>query len=508
MTESIAGVRKRCAARLKALLLCIIFGTAFSGPLVAEVHTVHVNDGSVQGLVAALEEAAGHPPSDATVIILGGRFVFDVGQVLPAITYGNVTLLGGRSAAGITATDGWVGPMFDIGVDATVRLSNLEFSDIDLERPELISNRGELEIRQVQFRNNVGIGFCLTFGCRELAGRIITNWESGRLLMDGVSFVDSGAGGNGFIAGALLFNAGDAIVSNSQVYLSRFLHKPLFANEGTLQIDSASFFTRRWEYPMSLLFPLESDTTIANSIVVGFPPDWCASVRSLGFNLIDEEACTLDGAQDLVGIEADLIFAPVEANWNPQGKELLTHALEPLARSVAVDSGAPEYCTVGSLLGPGRLALDGDGDGVSGCDRGAVERVPATLARGGVNGLFYNPDADGHYVYIAETTYTTMVMWTTFDNQGRQAWVFGIGDEISPSGRLVTDAWINRNGAVRLDGTLKPANAVPWGRLEVRMQSCNRGRLIFDSDQPGFGSGEFPIRRLAVVDQLECVEAP
>lgn len=484
---------------------------AIAGPVLAETQTVHVGDGSVPDLVAALEEAAARPPSDATVIILSGKFVLQFGQSIPTILDGDITIRGGPSAAVITAGERWEGPLFDIGENARLQLANLEFSDITLLPDELIANRGRLEIQSVQFSNNVGINFCLSRHCPQLAGRIITNHESGHLTMDRVSFVDSGAGGNLidiFNFGALLRNLGDAMLSNVQVYLSSSLQVAPFANEGSLQIVNGSFYSRGAALQRPLLGSVGGTNTLANSIVAGFSTEWCDAVQSLGHNLVDNSDCPLSGENDLVGVDADLIFVPVEANWNPQGKELLTHALEPLARSVAVDSGGVEYCTAGSLLGPGRSALDGDGDGVAGCDRGAVERVPATLAKGGINGLYYNPNADGHYLYIAATTFTTMVMWTTFDNQGRPAWVFGIGGEVSPGGVLLTEAYINRNGAVRLDGSLKPAIAFPWGRLEVRMQSCNHGRLIFDSDQPGFGNGEFQFRRLAVVDQLECVDAP
>lgn len=509
MTERMAKGINRGSLKFHVLVLCTCIGIASSDLLLAETFTVHVGNGSVPDLVAALEQALEHPPSDSTVIVLGGTFRMRFGQSLPAIVDGDIAIKGGASAAVFTAEERWPGPLLEIGESARLQLANLEFSDITLLPDELIANRGRLEIQSVQFSNTVGINFCLTHHCAQLAGRIVTNHEGGQLTMDRVSFVDSGAGGNlidRFSFGGLLRNLGDASLSNVQVYLTTGLQVAPFANEGTLGIVNGTFYSRQPVPGTTLVGSVSGSSTMANSIAVGFSAEWCDAVQSLGHNLVDHPDCALNGRNDLVGIEADLIFVPVEAKWNPQGREVLTSALEPLAGSVAVDSGAAEFCTGGSLLGPKRRALDGDGDGVAGCDRGAVERVPATLDKGGINGLYYNSDSDGHYVYIAETTYATMVMWTTFDRQGRQAWVFGIGDGVSADGRIVTEAWINRNGAVRPDGTLKPANAQPWGRLEVRMQSCNQGRLIFDSDQPGFGRGEFPIERLAIVDQVECVE--
>jgi hypothetical protein len=252
----------------------------------------------------------------------------------------------------------------------------------------------------------------------------------------------------------------------------------------------------------------DGTTTMANSIVSGYSGEFCDQVQSLGHNLVDDSACTFSAAGDITGQPARLIWAPAQVNWNPQGREVLTRVLEPLADSPAVDSGRASDCAAGSLLDSQRNVMDGDGDGATACDRGAVERVPSTLREGGVNGLYYNPAADGHYVYIAETTHNTMVMWTTFDASGRQAWIFGIGKDIRQSGRIVTDAYINLNGSVSLDGDIEAAEAEHWGTLEVRVSSCNQGRVIFSSDVPGFGSGEFQIRRLAYVEQAECVEGP
>jgi hypothetical protein len=252
-------------------------------------------------------------------------------------------------------------------------------------------------------------------------------------------------------------------------------------------------------------------TEIGNSIVSGFDADWCGDVESLGHNLVDNPDCTFNSDGDIVGQPADMLFVPVEADWNPGGREVLRHALVPLAESRAIDSGGPYACSSGGLVSQLRNPDDGDGDGISACDRGAVERIPSTVDKGGINGLYFNPDADGHYVYIAETTHNTMVMWTTFDSRGKQAWIFGIGDEVTPSGGLVgfllpTDAYINLNGKVRLDGTLKPAESLPWGTITVRMTSCNQGRLIYESNRPGFGSGQFEFERLAFINQVGCVE--
>ena len=114
-------------------------------------------------------------------------------------------------------------------------------------------------------------------------------------------------------------------------------------------------------------------------------------------------------------------------------------------------------------------------------------------------------EADGHYLYVLETDFTTLVVWTTFDADGNQAWVYGTGELID--GRsVIADTYINRNGGYSIDGEIVESESERWGRLEVDMTSCTAGLVAFYSDLPKFGRGQFPIERLAYVKQLGCVD--
>ncbi len=143
-----------------------------------------------------------------------------------------------------------------------------------------------------------------------------------------------------------------------------------------------------------------------------------------------------------------------------------------------------------------------------------IDAPPAVkLSEGGITGLYYDPDADGHYVYVLETDYTTLIVWTTFDADGNQAWVYGTG-ELKNGNSVVANAYINRNGRVSLDGNIDPAQEEHWGWLRVDMTSCGEGVVSFHSDLPEFGSedlpefgsGQFPIERLAFAKQIGCAE--
>ena len=100
------------------------------------------------------------------------------------------------------------------------------------------------------------------------------------------------------------------------------------------------------------------------------------------------------GADHLVGMPAGLI-------WRRNSAEGDQFDLVPSAASSAVDSADAAWCPEGHEI------RDGDGDGLATCDRGARELEPTRLAEGGINGFYFNPDEDGHYVYVQQTDFTT-----------------------------------------------------------------------------------------------------
>lgn len=465
----------------------------------------YVATGNVTALIAAIETANQQPPDQPVTIQVNGTYVFAYEQWLPPIT-GNLTIRGGGPGAILTSAH-WR-PHFEVQPGAHLRLENIEFADMVLDG-DMIINAGTLELDRVQITRVQARPFCTRFFCRDL-GRIIRNDASGTAWLDRVSVVDSGGSVHWSYPGALIHNSGIARVLNSQIYYPFGLGEAPFFNLNQLSIHNT---TMSGQQPgiHRLLVGNEfgegiGQLEISNSVVSGFDTAWCQHAVSGGYNLVDSPECGFDAEGDLVGHDPGLIWAPVEADWSAGGRQILDKALVPKAKSLAIDSGSPGSCNDGGLVSEIRNSLDGDGDGSAQCDRGAVERIPSTLTQGGLNGLYFNSEADGHYLYVAETEFAVMVMWTTFDANGDQAWIFGIADRVRPNGRVLAQAYINRNGKVRLDGKVFPAESEPWGTLDLRMNSCGRGKLIYQSDQPGFGSGEFQFERLAEVDQVGCVD--
>jgi hypothetical protein len=364
-------------------------------------------------------------------------------------------------------------------------------------------------MHRVQFRSVHNANSCTApLGLRCANPRaILFAHESARIDISRVSFIDTGTtilnitGGGG-----LLENHGIANFSTSQLRLTDI---PIgwvapFVNAGELNILNSSFLMlnagAELPTPTQFLYTKGSaQTTFANSVVDGFSGEWCASAMSLGHNLVDAESCDWSADGDLTGVRAGLIWRPVKSTgW------FVSHALVPSAASAAVDSADPALCPELSLTGR-RFARDGDGDGLAICDRGAMELEPIGLGEGGINGFYYNPQDDGHYVYIQQTDFTTLVMWNTFDADGNHVWVYGTGQLVN--GRsVIANAYINRSAGFSPMGIVTDVEAEPWGRLEVDMESCTKGAVAYYSNLPEFGSGQFPVERLAYVKQLGCID--
>jgi hypothetical protein len=232
-------------------------------------------------------------------------------------------------------------------------------------------------------------------------------------------------------------------------------------------------------------------------VIDGFTGKTCDAMTSLGHNTASANDCSWSATGDMVGVRTGLMWRVY--HWPSQAKALIPSAASPL-----IDSADPNYCST-EIPGyePGRTIWDGNGDGVATCDRGAWELQPASLAEGGINGFYYNPDEDGHYIYVQETDFTTLVMWNTFDAEGNQAWVYGTG-QLQSGKAIIAEAYVNRTGGLTPEGLITDVEAQEWGQLIVEMESCTSGLINYQSILPEFGSGQFPIERLAYVKQLGC----
>jgi hypothetical protein len=167
---------------------------------------------------------------------------------------------------------------------------------------------------------------------------------------------------------------------------------------------------------------------------------------------------------------------------------------------VAVRNGVAANCEAADARGTVRnVAARG------GCDSGAYEfgGGRGLLSQGGMSGFFYDASADGHYVTVQRLDWgSTLVIWNTFDKNGQPAWIYAIG---AASGNH-----IHAQGAQNLGGVLQPGGAPTgshgfvWGDIDIDLQNCFGGTFHYNSPLPNFGSGQFPLNRLALLGDLDC----
>ncbi len=144
------------------------------------------------------------------------------------------------------------------------------------------------------------------------------------------------------------------------------------------------------------------------------------------------------------------------------------------------------------------------------CPRNSVESEVATdsvepsLASEAANGSFYQPlrDGEGWFLeYLGDGR--ALVQWFTYNLDGNQARFTGVG-QVDGAGVLV-DEMIYVTGA-EFGANFDPddVSVQVWGSLEIEFDNCDKGRIRYASQLPGWGSGETEVIRLTSVNGVTC----
>jgi hypothetical protein len=478
---------------------------------------VNVPSGDLDALRQAMNAAAAGDPSVLTIIYTSGTFNFTDSAGIPDV-HTQVFINGDSDPITFLNAGGYARPFVTISEEGWLQLRNTEIKDFDLTGVgSFIVNQGKLDLELVQFDSVKGYPRCSGFGLCSPNPTLFNNSASGQLSFHQVSFINSGVGAVGieaFNQNGLIRNYGSVDIQDTQIYLGSDNWSIPIMNYGLLALKNVSIFHSNYDgqfknVPMKTMSGAQ--TYVSNSIISGFSDAWCDNATSLGHNHIDNDQCNFNANGDVTGEPTGLLWREIgddlRSGWHSSsGNPILKYALVPVATSLAVDSIDPELCASHDLLLQGRkFGSDGNGDGISKCDKGAVEAQTAYIADGGINGVYYNPDADGHYITIIDNPYNTLVMWNSFDKDGNQYFVHGTGELVADRS-LVADAYIHVSGSTSPEGEIVPAQELHWGTLEVEMSSCNEGILAFNSDFPEVGSGQVRLQRLVFVKQLGCVD--
>ncbi len=118
-----------------------------------------------------------------------------------------------------------------------------------------------------------------------------------------------------------------------------------------------------------------------------------------------------------------------------------------------------------------------------------------------MSGFFFDATADGHYVTVQRLDWgSALVVWDTFDKNGQAAWIYSIG--------TVDGNHVHAQGAQNLGGVLQAGGAptgshgMVWGNIDIDLTDCFNATFRYDSPLPNFGSGQFPLNRLAFLGDL------
>lgn len=134
------------------------------------------------------------------------------------------------------------------------------------------------------------------------------------------------------------------------------------------------------------------------------------------------------------------------------------------------------------------------------------------------SGAWDNPERSGEgFIVEVLPDDRAVVYWFTYEpgDSGRQAWMIGQSDHIRPAAEICTilceDTTIEFETMFQpvdtgqtFPGDLSGLETLDWGELRLSFSNEDSGHVWFDSHIEGFGSGDYPIERLARPMLAEC----
>lgn len=385
---------------------------------------------------------------------------------LPSLELRNLTITGGAAQSNTCAV--WVGDMNPI-----------------FPTHYVLDNVGSVTLNTVTLTGSTSV----------LSDGFIRS--SGNLVFRNVSVVGVSVNASSILAalqgpnGALISNSG-----NLEIYNSTFANNSARITDPVTQASSATFLINSNGLLQRARVLIGNSLFAGNGTYVCNPslPAWASpsDFVSLGGNVTTSAICGIPASSDKMVTDANL------AELGNHGGLVPTQAIS--GGSPAKGAGNPQYCE----------ALDARGYTRSphGCDAGAYEYGGGSgaLTASGMNGVYYDPDANGHYVSLQRIhdNGDIAIVWSTFDANGNQAWVYGVGQLTDK--RIHANMSQNIGGVLQVGGAPTGSSVRPWGTVDIDLTSCASAQFNYASTLDGFGSGQFPLTRLAFVSDFGCAE--
>lgn len=443
-------------------LISAALATLICSPGLAKAQgTIHLADGDNAGLFQSLASAEDRVWTRIR-LAPGGRYTLDRSILLsPASGDRSLVEIDGNGAL-IILDDASVA----VGSGATLRIADAEIRPM-LSRSPLLPN--SISSMGVSAGGELALERSAVIDGRISGGRFATVVQvstGAKFSAENVTFSQNTLSPRG----AVLANYGETFLINSTVV------------RNVRDIGDGE------PVPTGLSTPDGSDgrpVVVKASIL-----DACSeSVVDAGGNLSSDVRCGVSGT--VSGLELGSITRAGS----------LVPTLPPLPWSAAVGAAPPEACLAVDARGLSRLGAE--------CDAGAHQSGagPGRQDVGGINGTWFQPENDGHYVVVNRNTADELVViWMTFDKRGNQAWVYSVADFDGRRGSGA--AFVNREGVLDEDGVPRGQTARAWGTMSIEFASCNEATLRFESETPEFGSGVVTLSRLSEVNSIGCSSLP
>ncbi|MEO8803542.1 MAG: hypothetical protein ABI304_05680 [Rudaea sp.] len=139
----------------------------------------------------------------------------------------------------------------------------------------------------------------------------------------------------------------------------------------------------------------------------------------------------------------------------------------------------------------------------AGCE--SINGIPGqpVMDYAGQSGSWYDTSHSGEgFALQWLATGQAIVTWYTYDTQGNQVWLLGVGAE--QNGAIVFDQMAITSGA-HFGTAFDPASVQKedWGTLTLQID-CNGGSAHYASKQTAFGTGDLNLTRLTTLAQPSC----
>jgi hypothetical protein len=140
--------------------------------------------------------------------------------------------------------------------------------------------------------------------------------------------------------------------------------------------------------------------------------------------------------------------------------------------------------------------------------------APPTIRLGGyLSGNWYDPaqSGQGFQLEFTDQNNTLLAIWFTYppglriapDGSG-QRWIYAQAPYDSTTDAVTLPAEILSGGRFPPLFNSSDLHATLWGEITFVFSDCNHGRAIWNSSEPGYGSGSMPISRLTSIRGTVC----